>query len=70
SLLHDLSKASARENGTVSHSYLMSNAPEEAVREAMDVLDEAQVAGNFRSNHLNGLSVTHLYVALIPLKRG
>lgn len=44
SLLHDLSKASARENGTVSHSYLMSNAPEEAVREAMDVLDEAQVA--------------------------
>lgn len=43
SLLHDLSKASAREGGQVSHSYIMSTTPDQAVREAIDVLDEAQM---------------------------
>lgn len=47
SLLHDLSKASTRENRAISHSYLMSTAPEKAVGEAMDVLDEAQLATGF-----------------------
>ncbi|MBI2953267.1 MAG: HD domain-containing protein [Chloroflexi bacterium] len=47
SLLHDLSKASTRFSGQISHSALMSTAPDRAVREAMDVLDEAQSSAGF-----------------------
>ena len=43
-LLHDLSKLSARESGVRSHSEIMSFAPIDAIKEAMDVLDEARLS--------------------------
>ncbi len=42
SLLHDLSKLSTRQGRAISHSYLMSTSPAEAVCEAMNLLREVQ----------------------------
>lgn len=57
-LLHDLSKASAREGGKVSHSYIMSTSPEKAVREALDVLEEAQF---MTGTHLSPERIDHIW---------
>lgn len=47
-LVHDLSKASARENGGISHSVLMCTAPDKAAREAIDALEETSQAVGIR----------------------
>ncbi|MBI2864623.1 MAG: HD domain-containing protein [Chloroflexi bacterium] len=44
SLLHDLTKATCRAHRQYTHSWVMSNQPELAVKEAMDALDAAQLA--------------------------
>jgi hypothetical protein len=58
SVLHDLTKASARLGQGKSHSHIMINEPELAVAEAMTVLDAAQATAGSR---LDAEGVDHLW---------